>query len=151
MESPVWNIVQAKRILFKKIQNKKWELRLRCPFPQPASSQPAHYLKRFYNIACRAIYPLSNRIPPLGQCFPGQRKLFVNTIGNFFMCEKVRGNLRIGNVNDGFDYETIYRFYREYDRFFSLCGECWALRLCNKCFNTIRKGEQLDEERRNHR
>jgi uncharacterized protein len=106
------------------------------------------FLKRFYNIASRTIYPLPNRVPSLGQCFPGKRKLFVDTVGNFYMCEKVRGNLKIGDVNNGFNYETIYRFYREYDRFFSLCGDCWALRLCNKCFNTIRKGEQLDAERR---
>jgi uncharacterized protein len=106
------------------------------------------FLKRFYNIAFRKIYPLGKVFPPKGGCFPGRRKLFVDTGGKFFMCEKVSGNFEIGNVETGFDYEKIYRFYQEYDRFFCDCASCWALRLCKKCFNNIRQGEKMDLKRK---
>jgi len=106
------------------------------------------FLKRFYDIASRKIYPLGKVFPPKGGCFPGRRKLFVDTAGRFFMCEKVSGNFEIGNVDKGFDYEKIYRFYREYDKFFGDCKYCWALRLCSKCFNSIRKGERIDFKRK---
>ncbi|NIR10114.1 MAG: radical SAM protein [Candidatus Aminicenantes bacterium] len=106
------------------------------------------FLRRFYNIASRKIYPLGKVFPPKGGCFPGRRKLFVDTCGKFFMCEKVSGNFEIGNVEKGFYYEKIYRFCQEYDRFFSDCKYCWALRLCDKCFNSIRKGEKMDFKRK---
>jgi len=106
------------------------------------------FLRRFLNIATRKIYPMGEVFPPRGGCFPGRRKLFVDTGGNFYMCEKVRGNFKIGDVDNGFDDEAIYRYYREYDEFFSRCRACWALRLCNKCFNNIRRGESLDAKRR---
>jgi uncharacterized protein len=97
-------------------------------------------MKRFHKIAARKIYPLGKEFPPRGGCFPGRRKLFVDTQGKYFMCEKVCGNFEIGDVDNGFDHEKIYRFYQEYDRLFGDCKDCWALRLCNKCFNDIRRG-----------
>ncbi|NIM11502.1 MAG: hypothetical protein GTO45_16400 [Candidatus Aminicenantes bacterium] len=51
-------------------------------------------------------------------------------------------------MDGGIDYKRIYNFYKEYDRFFSDCKDCWALRLCSKCFDNIRKGERFDEDRK---
>ena len=106
------------------------------------------FLKDFYNIALRPIKKLDDRFPPLGTCVPGKRRLFVDTCGKFFMCEKVGRYYEIGNVYDGFDYKRIYKFYVEYDRFFKNCGDCWAMRLCRKCFNNIRKGENFYKRRK---
>jgi uncharacterized protein len=106
------------------------------------------FMHDFYAIVRRPLTPLPGRFPPAGSCIPGQRRLFVNTAGKFFMCEKVGGNYEIGNVDDGIDYKKIYNFYKEYDRFFSDCKNCWALRLCKKCFNNVRKEESFDQRRK---
>ncbi|NIM11493.1 MAG: radical SAM protein [Candidatus Aminicenantes bacterium] len=106
------------------------------------------FLQDFYAIVRRPLETLPRQYPPKGSCIPGQRRLFVNTQGKFYMCEKVGSNYEIGNVDGGIDYKRIYNFYREYDRFFSDCKDCWALRLCTKCFNNIRQGERFDEVRK---
>jgi len=86
--------------------------------------------------------------PPRGSCFPGTRRLLVDVTGRFFMCEKVGSNYPIGDVEKGFYYGEILNFYESYDRFFQECADCWALRLCTKCFNSIRKGAEFDLERK---
>ncbi len=106
------------------------------------------FTERFHRIASRNSKPLAEYFPPLGACFPGKRKLFVDTKGNFFMCEKVDANFSIGNIYSGFDYEKIYNYFIEFDRMFNECSGCWALRLCHKCFNNIRCGDKLDIERK---
>ncbi|MCP4214986.1 MAG: hypothetical protein GY765_10025, partial [bacterium] len=42
----------------------------------------------------------------------------------------------------------ILEFYKTYDLFFEGCSDCWALRLCKKCFNDIRKDDRFDEPRK---
>ena len=106
------------------------------------------FLDNFYTIAMRPIAPLEKKYPPIGTCIPGQRRLFVDTVGKFFMCEKVGSNYEIGNADKGFNYQVIYDFYLEYDDFFQDCKYCWALRLCKKCFNSIRKGADFDDQRK---
>lgn len=102
----------------------------------------------FFDIYTRKMTRLPDLYPPRGTCFPGKRRLFVNTEGNFYICEKVGRNYSIGNVVKGFDYERIYQFHREYEKFFSDCKNCWALRLCTKCYDNVRKGDELDNERK---
>ncbi len=106
------------------------------------------FLKDFHALACRQIAKLERQVPALGACIPGQRRLYVDTIGDFFMCERVGSHYSIGNVKQGLDYEKILGFYARYDRFFENCSNCWALRICRKCFNDIRKGGEFDEKRR---
>ncbi len=106
------------------------------------------FLEDFHSIACRPGEPLGQQFPPLGSCIPGQRRLFVDTSGKFYMCERVGSNYEIGNVDDGFNFRRICDFYEMYDEFFKDCGHCWALRLCKKCFNSIRRGPAFDEQRK---
>jgi uncharacterized protein len=106
------------------------------------------FLHDFYAIVRRPLEPLPRQYPPKGACIPGQRRLFVDTEGKFFMCEKVGSNYEIGNLTDGLNYQRIFDFYVKYDQFFSGCKDCWALRLCSKCFDNIRKGEEFDERRK---
>ncbi|MCP2604608.1 radical SAM protein [Candidatus Aminicenantes bacterium AH-873-B07] len=103
----------------------------------------------FYNIDYRGMELLPKKYPPQDTCFPGKRRLFVNVSGKFFMCERVGSNYEIGNIDNGFNYKRIYNFFEKYVEFFKDCKYCWALRLCNKCFNSIRKGENFDEQRKN--
>lgn len=106
------------------------------------------FLEDFHSIACRPKEPLERRFPPPGSCIPGQRRLFVDTSGKFYMCERVGSNYEIGNVDDGLNFRRILDFYRMYDDFFYNCGHCWALRLCKKCFNNIRRGPAFDKQRK---
>ncbi len=104
--------------------------------------------KAFIRIDRREMKFLEKKYPPEGSCFPGRRRLFVNTDGKFFMCEKVNSNFEIGNVDYGFNYKKIFNFFEKYEEFFKDCRYCWALRLCYKCFDHIRKGSDFDEMRK---
>jgi uncharacterized protein len=106
------------------------------------------FLRDFYNISARLKEMLDKKFPPLGSCVIGRRRLFVNTAGKFYMCEKVGENYEIGNINKGFDYIRIFNFYKKYDEFFEDCNYCWALRLCKKCFNNVNKKERLCKKRK---
>jgi len=106
------------------------------------------FLEDFHTIVCRPREFLGDSIPPLGSCIPGQRRLFVNTLGKFYMCERVGSNFEIGNVGDGINIRRICDFYKMYDDFFKDCGHCWALRLCKKCFNSVRRGRDFDVQRK---
>jgi len=81
---------------------------------------------------------------------PGLRRLFVDTDGFFYMYEKVSNHYPIGHVETGFDFGRIFKFFSDYETFFRGCRYCWGARLCKKCFNDIRKGDNFDEEKRNH-
>jgi len=96
----------------------------------------------------RAGTPLEEYHAPLGQCIPGLRRLFINPDGYFYMCEKVGENYPIGNLEKGLDYERINEFLVQWDEFFKDCSGCWALRLCQKCFNAMNRGGQLDLKRK---
>ncbi|MFQ6119305.1 MAG: radical SAM protein [Methanosarcinales archaeon] len=105
--------------------------------------------ENFYQIEYRPMEFLGKLYAPQGACIPGQRRLFIDINGRFFICERVGRNFEIGDVYNGFDYRKIYDFYERYKDFFKSCKYCWALRLCLKCFNNIRRGENFDERRRN--
>jgi uncharacterized protein len=107
------------------------------------------FSKRFYDIASRRIVSLPDDYSPHGKCIPGKRKLFVDAGGDFYMCEKVNANYSIGNVNEGFNHKRILEFFQECDRIFADCNGCWALRLCDKCFNKIRIGDSFSIDRKN--
>jgi len=104
--------------------------------------------KDFYIIKSREMGFLGEKYPPQGMCFPGKRRLFVNTDGKFFMCERTGNNFEIGDIEHGFYYKLIYNFLISYEEFFRECKDCWAIRLCDKCFNSVRNGENLDKERK---
>lgn len=96
----------------------------------------------------REISPLKEFHPALGQCTPGLRRLLVNPDGNFYMCERVGEHYPIGNLEKGLDFDRIAEFLLQWDEFFQDCSKCWALRFCQKCFNDLCRGDQLDKERK---
>lgn len=104
--------------------------------------------KTFYNIEYRKMDLLGDNYAPQGTCLPGQRRLFVDVNGRFFMCERFGSNYEIGNIEKGLNHNKIFEFLEKYVNFFKDCKYCWAIRLCNKCFNQIRKGENFDEQRK---
>ncbi len=95
----------------------------------------------------RDDHKLTGRSPSHGQCLPGIRKCFVDTDGTLYMCEKVQA-YPIGDVFAGFNETRIQDFLVRYSDFLAeACKGCWAIRLCQKCFNSIREGEELSPQR----
>lgn len=68
-------------------------------------------------------------------CFPGEVKLFVSTDGKILLCERVKQDIPIGNVEDGFDYDAIRKVQRLWNEEIirNRCWECPALTLCHFC------------------
>jgi len=95
-----------------------------------------------YNLARRPIKQLYDYVPPFGSCHIGLKRLFVDVRGNFNICERVHKRFRIGDIDGGFDFEQIARYYREYDELMEECRDCWAINHCERCWATI---GQLEE------
>ncbi len=76
-------------------------------------------------------YPLN------GCCVPGQRKNFITPDGTINICEKMPSDSPpIGNVNSGFDIETIKNFYIDNyaEKSIRYCSQCWAIKICDLCY-----------------
>jgi uncharacterized protein len=84
----------------------------------------------------------------IGQCIPGVRRLFVNTDGKYYMCEKVGEFFCIGDIHKGLDFDRIYNFFELCDEFFKDCSNCWALRLCKRCFVDVNCEDSFDMNRK---
>lgn len=99
------------------------------------------YVSSMYN----ALTRIHNRIlvdKPLDYynfhscCVPGVRRLYVDTEGNFLICEKIGSSPFIGNVYEGVDLDLIKKhFIDDYNSIMTkTCKNCWAIRLCHGCF-----------------
>lgn len=95
---------------------------------------------------------ISHRLPesyhPAGPCIPGARKLFVDTDGNFYPCERVSEvseHMIIGNTNEGFDLEKIERLLNVGKVTEEECKKCWGLRFCGQCCATADDTNELSK------
>ena len=88
---------------------------------------------------------------PSGVCVPGKDRLFVNTKGQLFPCERcneLSPAMQIGNVKEGFCYEKI-RQQINVGVLTEECRECWAFQMCNICQSqSDREGKLSSEARR---
>ena len=97
---------------------------------------------------------IENKYHPNGPCIPGYNRLFVDVNGNFFPCEKVNldsNNINIGNINDGFNFDKIYKFMNIGKLNESKCANCWAMRLCFMCPAEIDIGTEYSLELKNEK
>lgn len=79
---------------------------------------------------------LSPIMAPGGPCIPGQRRLFVNTNGDFYPCERVSETsdvMKIGDIVNGFDYEKARKILNIGQLTEEDCKNCWAVRHCSTC------------------
>jgi uncharacterized protein len=72
-------------------------------------------------------------VPFSGACIPG-RKLFVDTSGDYHLCERINSSFPIGNVDKGLDLLKIRQFLENYISHLDHCSSCNAQRLCSKCY-----------------
>lgn len=85
---------------------------------------------------------------PKGQCVVGYRKLFVDTEGNLWPCEKISINSRhlcIGNVFEDFDYTKVRELLNIGKLNGEKCKNCWCIRFCDICLAAIDGVDCLSE------
>lgn len=78
----------------------------------------------------------SGVIPMNACCIPGTRRLYIDTEGDMYVCERINKSPKIGNVNSGIDINTIMsKYYYEYsDKSIKYCANCWAAKMCPFCY-----------------
>lgn len=71
-----------------------------------------------------------------GCCVPGQRRVYVTIDGKFLPCEKVGSSPNIGDVDNGFNFDNIKKYYINdfIDEAKKYCKNCWAVNLCTCCY-----------------
>ena len=101
-----------------------------------------------YNLARKPITKLHDYSKPLGTCHIGMRRLFVNTEGHFYICERSGEEYKIGNLDSGFDYEGIAAYYRKLDEVLADCKNCWALSHCERCWVILGNLDEFTGEKK---
>lgn len=81
-----------------------------------------------------------------GTCVPGVKRLFVDTDGMFFPCEKIllRDNLSIGNLTSGFNVQRIKNMANIGKMNEARCKKCWAMRFCEICVSQCNDIEKCE-------
>lgn len=93
--------------------------------------------KQLYHIHSRYIYDIALENYPFNACcIPAARRLYVNTKGDLYLCERIENSPKIGNIFQGIDINTIKKEYVKNfsDKSIADCQKCWALRLCRVCY-----------------
>ena len=113
----------------------------------PDEFTSAYYNRQFVFIHQRSMTTMAKTVASHGQCIPGGRKCFISSDGKMYMCERVNYSRQIGSVETGIDRSAVEQLLREYNDFFkNKCSDCWAVRLCQKCYNNVSRGEAFSPE-----
>lgn len=87
-----------------------------------------------------------------GLCIPGVSRLFINTEGEFYLCEKVaegkNSHYLIGDIYKGFNIRNVKRLLNGGNINRKDCLNCWAIRLCDICaakidLNSVKSKDRL--------
>lgn len=99
--------------------------------------------QKLKSIATRSRKKIPKNLMLSGSCYPGNRKLFVDTNGEFYMCEKFGRRLSIGNVNNGINHNSINKAIKRFlDIKNDYCTKgCWAQRLCTPCIHSAKDSQ----------
>lgn len=111
-----------------------------------------HYFetKRIYE-GLKASECLAEKMHPSGPCIPGITRMFVNTDGFIFPCERVSENseaMRIGHVDIGFDMIKVKKLLNIGQLTEEKCKNCWAIRFCSLCARSADSLIELSAEKR---
>ena len=84
----------------------------------------------------------------INTCIPGKRKLFVDTYGQFHICERMTRQFPIGDINLGYDIKRITYYVNEFNKVMNSyeCRNCWAVQMCPICFTVGKDGKFKKEE-----
>ena len=81
-----------------------------------------------------------------GPCIPAVRRLFVDTKGEFFPCERVSeedSEMCIGSLDSGFDFDKMSFLLNHGKMIKEKCLGCWNLRMCAYCLAQIPKDNRI--------
>ena len=99
-------------------------------------------LKGFFDqplkrIAFRREEIMPERLMLEGSCYPGNRKLFVDTNGTFYICERFGRRIPIGDAENGINQKLIDNVIENFREIRNeLCTDCWAQRICTPCIQS---------------
>lgn len=87
-----------------------------------------------WRVRNRGLAHMPAQLPPGGTCYPTDRKLFVNTDGAFYICEKMGARSPLGSVEQGVDFGKADKLLDEFTAIKNqVCNDCWAARMCPSC------------------
>lgn len=96
------------------------------------------------NIYDYLIEDCPNVRPYTSTCVPGE-KIYVESDGNFIICEKTNNKEKIGNIYQGLDYSKIAKIMCKYNNAMaSRCSNCTITRLCTLCFKDFYSNESFE-------
>lgn len=118
----------------------------------PTSFEKAIFEKPLIFLHLRKVDEPYDAIGLNGCCIPGVRKIFVDTDGRVYPCERVSRAYNIGNVDKGIEIDKILKIAEEYvEHSAGHCVDCWAAKACGACFLTAVKNNRFDIERKKER
>lgn len=85
-----------------------------------------------------------------GFCYPGEERLYINTQGDIYLCEKVDGNdlAVLGNVKTGVEPERLSKLLNIFESHeFNSCKSCWLIRFCSICFAKLLYNNKIDSKK----
>lgn len=84
----------------------------------------------------------SPTIPMNGCCIPGTRRLYIDTKGDMYVCERINRSPKLGNILLEFDSDLVMKKYiYEYsEHSMKHCANCWAAKMCPVCY-----ADRMDE------
>lgn len=82
-------------------------------------------------------------IPMNGCCIPGTKRLYIDTQGDMYACERINKSPKLGNILKGIDLELVLeKYYYEYSaKSIKYCCDCWAAKMCPVCY-----ANRMDED-----
>lgn len=108
-------------------------------------------LLEFISKSQKIFYPLSKNDHHSGPCIPGQVRLFMNTEGDFYPCERVNETsevMKIGNIKEGFDFDKIRALLNIGTLTESECKDCFAFRGCYLCAAYADESSELSKNKK---
>lgn len=115
------------------------------------SSKKLYFEERIFGTIFKMM--LARNVMPYGDsytnslgnaCIPGG-KYFVDTDGNYHVCERISYNFPIGNYKQGLDYDAILELLTKWQKEVSnYCGECAYKGICGLCFANCAENKTFD-------
>ena len=88
---------------------------------------------------------------PGGPCIPGARRPMIDVDGNIYPCERVSEsseNMRIGNIQTGFDIEKVRKLLNIGKITENQCLKCWNFINCGLCAASADDLDELSRKKR---
>ena len=94
------------------------------------------------SVAVRDLRVMPPKLMLNGSCYPGKKRIFVDTDGNYHPCERFGHRLKIGSIENGIQQELVNGAIESFVQIRNeLCGECWAQRICAPCLQHAKDPE----------